>query len=173
MPKKREPPKPLAKALTLFSQLLGFFSSSQNLEIVCSTFRYQTIQFHLAVNLVFWLQRYNFNWEWDVDLPFFHLRNLSYFFQMAHGSNPKFKEFKSQRSIVNSRWSIGLECCCSFPNGKRVVPVSLFIPVVPNSISENHLLASSCPRTSCRVLLLLCSIKIFLPWINWRSMPSV
>ena len=32
MPKKSEPPKPFAKALTLFSQLLGFFSSSFNLK---------------------------------------------------------------------------------------------------------------------------------------------
>jgi len=32
MPKKREPPKPLAKALTLFNQLLGFFSSSITLK---------------------------------------------------------------------------------------------------------------------------------------------
>jgi hypothetical protein len=32
MPKKREPPKPLAKALTLFIQLLGFFSSSITLK---------------------------------------------------------------------------------------------------------------------------------------------
>ena len=32
MPKKRDPPKPLAKALTLFNQLLGFFSSSINLK---------------------------------------------------------------------------------------------------------------------------------------------
>ena len=31
-PKKREPPNPLAKALTLFNQLLGFFSSSINLK---------------------------------------------------------------------------------------------------------------------------------------------
>ena len=29
---KREPPKPLAKALTLFNQLLGFFSSSITLK---------------------------------------------------------------------------------------------------------------------------------------------
>ena len=32
MPKKREPPKPLAKALTLFNQLLGFFSSNITLK---------------------------------------------------------------------------------------------------------------------------------------------
>ena len=32
MPKKREPPKPLAKALILFSQLLGFFSSKFSLK---------------------------------------------------------------------------------------------------------------------------------------------
>ena len=32
MPKKSEPPKPLAKALTLFNQLFGFLSSSINLK---------------------------------------------------------------------------------------------------------------------------------------------
>ena len=60
MPKKREPPKPLAKALTLFNQLLGFFSSSITLKsyAVHSAIRvFKSIQYEFSFII---LQRYTF-----------------------------------------------------------------------------------------------------------------
>ena len=60
IPKKREPPKPLAKALTLFSQLLGFLSSSITLKSYAVHFAIRVFNpilykfsFYLAKVLIF------------------------------------------------------------------------------------------------------------------------
>ena len=50
----------IGKSTYTLQPTLRFLLFKHQLEIVCCTFSYQSIQFHLAAILVFWLQRYKF-----------------------------------------------------------------------------------------------------------------